>query len=251
MSKTTNRRCTVQMGQTLVLMLMAAGMACASTQQGGEGMRAAPSKFGNGSSTTNYVSHLDYSGTSYYASYPCTGCTDPVILEFQPVEDTYKFQWEPAVHAVNKGSVVARVINRSDVTFRDDKFTLEPYETSQQSAYAWVGYAIQSNGNDWRGFGVYTLDGSGKVNGEWSLVEPSKINVCTTATPPSKSAIHKMPPASTGCHYLSQKGASMVTRLASRAIPSDYPAASRSTAALGIGGLWISCSGGCCQVSTM
>jgi len=249
-SRTPNRRYAVLLRQALVSTLIVAGIACASTQHGGSGARNnAPPKFGNGSQTSGYVSQLHYAGTSYYNSYPCaTGCPDLVVLEFQPVDDTFSFPWAAAVNAPDKGSVVARVINRSDVAFTDGDFTLEPYNTSNQFAYAWVGHATRSNGSEFVGFGVYTLDGSGKVSGEWSLVASADINICTMANPPSKSAIHRMPPASTNCHHPLQAGASTVTRLASRSIPSDFVAKPRPLAA-GLGGLWISCSGGCCQVS--
>jgi hypothetical protein len=255
-SRTRNGRYNAQLGQTLFAVLSAVTMACtpSGTHNGGVGVLASPQEFGNGAPTSNYVRQLNFSpDTSYFAPYACTGCSGEVTLEFQPLADTYNVDWVPAVNAPNRGSVVARVRNVSNETFNDGNFKLEPYNVTHQYAYAWVGHAKRNDGTDWLGFGVYTLNEStGVVTGEWSLVAPAKIQVCTTANPHTKPAIHKMPPPSVACHYLAQNNPSIITRLASLAIPKAYAASTRSaTAALGgLGGLWISCSGGCCQVST-
>jgi len=255
-SRTRNRRYNVQLGQTLFAIVIAIAMACTPSgkQNGGGAVIPPPAPFGNGAPTRTYVDSLTFSpDTSYVGTYPsCTTCSDSVTLKFEPLDTTFNVKWQPAVTAPNRGSVVARVSNTSNKTFAEGNFKLEPYSTSQQYAYAWIGHAKESDGTtDWLGFGVYTLNAAGVVTGEWSLVPPSKIKVCTANTH-TRPAIHKMPPASTNCHYLAQNNSSIFTRLASLVMPKAYAATNGRTAIAvgGLGGLWISCSGGCCQVTT-
>lgn len=226
-----------------------AAMSCA-TSGSGVGLKAyRPMVFGaDGGETLNYLATLNFSAdTSYFASY-----SGGVILEFQPLDTTYKVTWAPLVNPGQKGSVVARLRNVSSSPFTDGDFTLDPYNSSHQYAYLWVGTAKKSDGTEWRGFGVYTLNNAGTVSGEWSLVAPQKIQVCATANPHKRPAIHETPPPSTGCRFLAENIPSVTTRLASLIMPNAYASTRAATAALagGLGGLWISCSGGCCQIST-
>lgn len=239
-----------QLGRTLLTVALTVGAACAT---GGVDVRATrPSVFGNGSQTASYVASIKDKfspDTAYYWNY------GGASLEFQPLDTTQRINWNSLLNPSGRGAVVARVRNTSNATFTDGTFTLEPYNVAHQDAYVWVGVAKLSNGTSTHmGFGVYTLSTTGDVTGEWSLVAPAKIQTCPNAKPRTKPAIHAQHPASDGpCHDIGQTNPSMITRLASLAIPEAHAATTHtaSAALAGLGGLWISCSGGCCQVSTM
>jgi len=249
MSKRNRGLTSTQLGRTLFTVVLTLGAACATGGSGEHTFAKRPSVFGNGSETAAYITSIkdNFSpDTAYFWNY------GGAQLEFQPLDTTQKINWHALLNS-DRGGVVARVRNTSNTTFVDGTFTLDPYNVSQQDAYVWVGVAKLSNGTStYKGFGVYTLNTDGVVSGEWSLVAPSKIELCPNARARTKPAIHEQHPPTDGPCHIVQTNPSMLTRLASVAIPEAHAATTNFSSAsfAALGGLWISCSGGCCRVST-
>ena len=206
---------------------------------------------GDGKETLDYVKGLRFTDdTAYRASYACDGCSPAgVTLMFLPREHAERIAWPAHLQSGQTGEVVAKVVNVDNATFTDGNFTLAPND----SAYFWVG-EVDYNGAPTRGFGVYKLTATGTLAGEWS-VRPMTgyIKHCPNPAPRSKPAVRDHHVGPGVCTQIAVAGSTGKTRLASLGISTAYAAsaavASRMFAALGQ--LWISCSGGCCQVSTI
>ena len=225
--------------------IASAGLVAGCTH-GGRGMLASGPKgaFGNGDETRDYIDGLGFTAdTGYVASY--SGAT----LLFLPRNRAQNVNWQADLQSQSPGDVVAQVMNISATTFTEGNFSLAQNEV----AYAWVG-EVKVNGATTRGFGIYKIDSRGFATGEWSVVATDKIKFCRNERSRSKPAIknqHDGPP--TDCSRIVGLDVSRRTRLASLVVSDAYAASTPSATAafLGLGGLWISCSGGCCQISTM
>jgi hypothetical protein len=106
-------------------------------------------------------------------------------------------------------------------------------------AYAWVG---QIGANDERGFAIYRIDGTGKRVSTWW--ETAILKYCP-GKQRDKPAIKKThPPTDSACVPIASG-----TPIGSVRLASTSPALFLPLASPGDGGsLWVSCSGGCCEV---
>ena len=143
------------------------------------------------------------------------------------------------------GDVVAQVMNIGNATFTDGGFTLAP----NQVAYIWVG-EVRFEGAPTRGYGVYTLSNTGYIAGEWSVAPLSKIQFCSNTANRRKPSIKANHPGPDNCAPIAL-APTKTNRLASLGVSAAFaaPATSASSAVAAIGGLWISCAGGCCKLS--
>lgn len=198
-------------------------------------------QFGTGSETLDYVDKLGFTAdTAYIGNY------SGVNLMFLPREHAQGINWQNDLRTGAAGDVVAQVVNISNTTFTDGGFSLAPNEV----AYAWVG-EIKYEGNTARGFGIYKLNSGGFQAGEWYVYPMSKIKFCensATRRRPSIKNEHPGPPGD--CQPMALGASSGSTRLASLGASVAYAANVRAaSSAFVLGKLWISCAGGCCQVS--
>jgi hypothetical protein len=139
--------------------------------------------------------------------------------------------WESAMQPGRPGHVVAIVMNVDGVTFPD--LNLKPGER----AYAWVGQ-IGSNAAD-RGFAIYKLDASGTATNTW--FRTTDVSHCDNIAVRSKPAIKTAHPAGGAPCYRIKTGAA--------AMLASHNTSHALTGGMVGGSLWISCSGGCCQVT--
>lgn len=199
-------------------------------------------QFGNGQETLDYVDNIGFTAdTAYIRSYGGTS------LMFLPRDKGQGINWQGALRPGAAGDVVAQVVNVGNVTFTEGSFSLAPNDV----AYLWVG-EIRYEGAPTRGSGVYKLSNTGFVAGEWSVAPLSKMKWCRNDGPRRRPAIknsHPGPP--TDCEPIALGPSSKTNRVASLGISAAFAAPAPSTAmtVAAIGGLWISCAGGCCQIS--
>jgi hypothetical protein len=123
------------------------------------------------------------------------------------------------------------VINIDSIAFPD--LGLAP----KKIAYAWVGQNGPDPIND-RGFGVYRLGPNGLTAGSWFVSKD--VQHCDNPATRGKPAVKAQHPPGQTC--------SPITVSASFGVKPAYGATTTKGVMLS-GGLWISCSGGCCQVS--
>lgn len=196
----------------------------------------------DGTETLRYLRSLDFTISSTGDSnvvkqFACgvSQSTCPaagVRLMLIPEAAAEERDWESAMQPGRSGHVVAMVMNVDGVTFPD--LNLKPGER----AYAWVGQ-IGANASD-RGFAIYKLDVNGMATNTW--FKTTDVSHCDNIAVRSKPAIKTAhPPGGPPCARI-KTGASLAT-LASHTMSSEM------TASLIGGSLWISCSGGCCQVT--
>jgi hypothetical protein len=196
----------------------------------------------DGPATLKYLSGLDFTVASTGDSvlvkqYPCADPTKcpagGVRLMFIPEQSAQIRDWTKAMTKKNEGYVVAAVLNVDGVTFPD--LGLDPGKL----AYAWVGQTGTTEGE--RGFAVYRID---KVTGltQATWWKTSNVSHCdNTATRNEPSVKDKYPVGET-CTPIQVGQNSLGVSTAFAAVPRPYAALQP------IGQLWISCSGGCCQV---
>lgn len=205
-------------------------------------------QFGNGQETLDYVDGLGFTAdTGYIASYACTGCSKDVNLMFLPRDHAQNIRWQSKLQQGAPGEVVAQVVNVDNVPFTDGNFTLAPHEV----AYVWVG-EVTYGGASTRGFGIYRLNDAGYLAGEWSVAPISKIKYCPHPNPGlrHKPAIKDHHTGPGDCAAITVAQGTSERRLASLGISAAYAASAASSTTLAVmGQLWISCSGGCCQVN--
>jgi hypothetical protein len=191
--------------------------------------------------TQNYLNGLDFTIAStgdsiLVAQYPCANPAScpagGVWLMFVPEQHAEQRDWKNDMKKNAAGDVVAMVINIDSIAFPD--LGLAP----KKIAYAWVGQNGPDPIND-RGFGVYRLGPNGLTAGSWFVSKD--VQHCDNPATRGKPAIKDHHPGSDStCVPIVAK--------ASFGVKSAY--ASTTTRSLMLsGGLWISCSGGCCQVS--
>jgi len=192
--------------------------------------------------TQGYIaSNLDFTYTSGKLE-DDFACADPAKC---PPNGTVKLRIIPDRHAENRdwlkvvtgkkieGYIVARLENIDPRNNTLDVLNLAP----GQFAYQWVGQ-LKSNDPE-RGVGFYNIDANGKVDPKIQIIQ--SIQHCDdddplgSPNPGKKPKVAKMPNHSNSlCWKLSRGGGK--ARLVRKPL---FPSA----------GLWISCSGGCCQVS--
>ena len=198
----------------------------------------------NGKETLQYLDKLDFTIASVGESvlvkkYKCTpqGTCPPdgVRLMFIPETGAYKRDWQKAMTKDNEGYVVAAVLNVDNTVFAD--LGLEPGKL----AYVWVGQIGATT--DLRGLAVYRLDDNGVRAATWS--QTSKLNLCTKPNSPTRTrpSIKGKYPDGETCTQISVAQSIFGPRVA-------YAATARSAFQEIISGLWISCSGGCCEVGS-
>jgi hypothetical protein len=245
------------MGKRIVgrgtLMLGIAGLlAWGCARPANQATRAGGSKgqFGAGQATLDYLDKLDFviSGRGdslLVADYPCkvaSAClpNGSVRLMFIPEATAYKVDWGKAMKKDAEGDVVAAVVNVDGIDFPD--LNLAPGER----AYAWVGQVGPDPDKD-RGFAVYKLDQYGKVEGNpWWLTLKDKIQHCDNGQARDKPAIHETHKPGETCKTITaSSGFGGGASLAYAAVPAAMALAP------GGGSLWISCSGGCCEVGAL
>ena len=196
----------------------------------------------NGAETLKYLRELDFTiastgDSNIVKQFACgvsqTTCPAAgVRLMLVPEANAAERDWESAMQPGRSGHVVAIVMNMDGVTFPD--LNLKPGER----AYAWVGQ-IGTSAAD-RGFAIYKLDANGVATNTW--FKTTDVSHCDNSDVRSKPAIKTAHPTGGAPCARIKTGASLAT-LAS------HNTSSEMTAAMIGGSLWISCSGGCCQVT--
>jgi hypothetical protein len=201
----------------------------------------------NGAETLLYVKGLAFTGAGgLKAPYNCAACPGGKIqLLMIPATTAQNWNWQADLGPGAPGDVVAQVINIDTVKF--DELNLAPGEV----AYAWVGQIAANGAPKNRGFGVYKLDNNGNRAGEWSVVPKDSIEFCPHDTPYDAPSIKTHHEGGGPCAVITSAAGTGKNRLAGLGISAAYAATARSasTALVGLGQLWITCSGGCCQVN--
>ncbi len=192
--------------------------------------------------------------TSYTASFSCAGYTgcpaSGVMLKFTPNPGSHPERWQTWMSTATYplGKTIAIVTNV-------DKVRFPPLDLGVgDSAAVWVGQ-IGPNAAD-RGFGIYKLDKyNHRVGSPWWKKAAAEITYCESPehTPApgrrSNAAIHIRDTA----HEMQWSCGSMAGA-ANAQTSSNYHSAMLVSAlrrSQGISHLWISCSGGCCDVGAM
>ena len=207
-------------------------------------------QFGNGQETLDYVNGLGFTAdSSYVDGYDCTECQPRrlVRLMFLPLDHAENVQWQKHLRHDEEGQVVAQIKNLDNVKFAD--LNLDTGEV----AYAWAG-EIKYNNAPTRGFAIYKLNKQGFMERQWYTTTLDRIEFCKNSAKRTKPAIKDkhdaMAPGSSSCNPISVASRTGNIRLASLGASVAYAAVTRrSSMTLALGKLWISCSGGCCQIS--
>jgi hypothetical protein len=236
---------------TLTLAMLAIG-ACSPAPQA-VGANQLKGEFGSDSAATRaYVDKLDFqiSGMAdsvWVADYPCVGTCGTKTstkLMFVPSSSAQHVNWENNLKSGAAGDVVAMVINVDDHDYIGGETLAGPANLTlapNQHAYAWVGQ-IKKDDPAARGFGIYTIDSTGKkTGGPWWVKQESGISYCRFDSPADrKPAIHQRHP--------NEK----CKTAAAQAFPFTSIAYAAETSAMmqPLGGdLWFSCDMGCCQIT--
>lgn len=238
MSRMIDGKARAHVALTAVFVTLAVGCAPSTSNMMSNGPKG---QFGNGQETLDYVDGLGFTADTAYI-----GTYSGVNLMFLPREHGQGINWQGDLRPGAPGDVVAQVMNISNTTFTDGGFTLAPNEI----AYAWVG-EIKYNGAANRGFGIYKLNNTGYLAGEWSVYPLDKIKWCRNNAQRRKPAIKNSHPGPPGdCEPIALGPSSGSNRLASFGASVAYAATVRAAStAFAVGKLWISCAGGCCQIS--
>ena len=153
-----------------------------------------------------------------------------------PETSSHQRDWESAMRVNHAGHVVSMVVNVDGMAFPD--LGLQPGER----AYAWVGQ-IGTTATE-RGFAIYRLNSSGVTTNTW--FKATDVKHCDNdevRSKPSVKTAHPTPPGSAACVAIPVGTASLAT------LASHTTSTASMRAAFQQGQLWISCSGGCCEVT--
>jgi hypothetical protein len=155
----------------------------------------------------------------------------PRDVRIIPSDSAYHVDWDKAINGTGNGYYVAKIYNRSNAAIAALGIP------GNQTGYLWVG---RLNENE-RGVAIVLVRNNGNAQIAKKL---SWDNFC--ATPHSRSKVELTDGKKCDARSAAQASASVPTTvmLASNVRPA--PAASSSFLA-GLG-LWITCSGGCCEV---
>lgn len=201
----------------------------------------------NGAATLNYVKGLGFTGAGgLFSKFDCATCPGgKILLMIIPVTDAPARNWQGDLTSGNPGDVVAQVINIDTVAFPE--LSLD----TNQVAYAWVGQIGPNGTPNNRGFGVYKLKDDGTVAASRWVLPKSQIKFCPHDNPQAAPHITEHHEGPGQCGFLTASAVKGKNRLGWFGVSPAYGATahSASTATVGSGGLWITCSGGCCQVS--
>jgi hypothetical protein len=183
--------------------------------------------------TKDYINNLvDFEprhekDSSFVYDFDCENCAKPKIrMWISPEKKAHKVKWEDGLSgSTNVGWIVAAIYNADTDPYVP--LSLQPGET----AYLWVGPLNQA-GTD-HGIAIYKID---KSDGSASaaMMQTKSWKHCVPNTPESRShaAAHHEHPQNQTC--------------------TDENTGTPIATALRVGssvGTWISCTGGCCQVS--
>jgi hypothetical protein len=243
-SKTIDGRALRQLAWAAVIVMVAVGCTHNASTEPPKG------QFGNGQETLDYVNALGFTADSAYIDgYDCTECQPRrlVTLMFLPLDHAENVQWQKHLRRDEEGEVVAQIKNIDKVKFAD--LNLD----TGQVAYAWVG-EIKYNNAATRGFAIYKLNKEGFVERQWYTTTLDRIEFCKNTAKRTKPAIkdkHDTQPATASpCGTISLAAGAGETWLASLGASVAHAAGARtSSMSFAVGKLWISCAGGCCQVS--
>lgn len=245
MSSTIDRKRRRRLAQGGLLLVVVSLLATGWKSYSNAAVAGPKGRFGaDGAETLKYLGGLDFSIASTGDSivvkqYPCavnpTQCPAAgVRLMIIPESSAEQRDWESAMQSNRSGHVVAMVVNVDGMTFPDLGLK------SGERAYGWVGQ-IGPNATD-RGFAIYRLDAYGVATNTWFLTKD--VSHCDNPDIRSKPAVKTAHPA----------GGPPCVRIgvapASLGMLASHTTTAVSTGALLAGGLWISCSGGCCEVKT-
>ena len=232
--------------QLTVMLLFGAAALIAGCSKGTNAVATGNGQKGSfgvdGPATLKYLNTLDFQIASvgdsvlvkkYLCKTPGNTCPpDGVRLMFIPENNAYNRDWRKAMQKDNEGYVVATVLNVDNMTFSD--LGLEPGKL----AYAWVGQIGATTAD--RGFAVYRIDPStGLRQATWS--ETDSVSHCDNAAYRDKPSVKDKHPGSGTCTPITIAESVFGPRAA-------YAATSRSAFQPELSGLWISCTGGCCEV---
>lgn len=245
MAKANNRRRLTRFMQATVFLVVVGFLAVGWKGSSNAASAGPKGQFGvDGAETLKYLRGLDFTIASTGDSivvkqYPCavtpTLCPAAgVRLMIIPEASAEQRDWESAMEANRAGHVVAMVVNVDGMTFPDLGLK------SGERAYAWVGQ-IGANATD-RGFAIYRLDANGVATNNWFLTKD--VSHCENPEVRSKPAIKTAHPVGgLPCVRIGLASASLGMFASHTTTPA-------STGALLAGQLWISCSGGCCEVKS-
>lgn len=200
---------------------------------------------GDGQKTLRYLRHLDFTiestGDSILTGdFTCKNCTTGYLkngyirLMFIPENDAHHVDWADAAEKGGRGEVVALVINMDIKTLPE--IDLPPGGI----AYAWVG---QIDAIDTRGFGIYRIDKTTGMRAGMGWWVTATLKHCPDKEH-NKPAIKKNHPITVPdvCNPIASG-----TPSGSVSLASTSPGLFMLPPGDG-GSLWVSCSGGCCEV---
>jgi hypothetical protein len=192
----------------------------------------------DGAETLKYLRGLDFTISSTGDSnvvtpYACAACQAAgVRLMLVPEAAAQDRDWESAMQPGRSGHVVAIVMNIDAAPFPD--LNLKPGDR----AYAWVGQ-IGPNAAD-RGFAIYKLDANGVATNTW--FKTTDVSHCDNSDVRSRPAIRT-------AHKGGGKPCARIKTGASLATLASHDMSAGLAGVMAGKSLWISCSGGCCQVT--
>lgn len=196
----------------------------------------------DGAETLKYLRGLDFTiastgDSNVVTQYACgvspSSCrAGNVRLMLIPEAAAHQRDWESAMQPGRSGHVVAIVVNVDGMTFPDLNLN------AGERAYAWVGQ-IGPNAAD-RGFAIYKLDANGVATNTW--FKTTDVSYCENSDIRSRPAVKTAHPAGGKPCARIKTGASIAT-LASHDMSAGLSGVMAGKS------LWISCSGGCCQVT--
>ena len=195
--------------------------------------------------------------TSYTASFPCTGydqcpSSGVVSLEFIPKPGSHTERWQMLMTATNPSGKIVGTLKSAD---RFAPLDLAPGEI----AGLWVGQIGPDAVRD-RGFGIYKLDSDGhRVGQPWWKKTADQIIYCEPRSPTpnpggrTNAAIHMK-------NIATEMGWNCGPLVPMAQSTSNYRGGAKyqntmlvtdARRSQGISHLWISCSGGCCDIGAM
>lgn len=195
--------------------------------------------------------------TSYTASFACTGydgCPSSGIvkLKFTPKPGAHAVRWQTILTSSTPNATrIGTLTNVDAVRFP----TLDL--ASGAAAGLFIGQIGPDPVND-RGFGIYKLDSQGhRVGQPWWKKTAAEITYCEPPTPAmypggrSQAAIHMKDTAHEMGWNCSPMAPAAANTQSSSSNNHGMSLVTMPRKSQGISHLWISCSGGCCDIGAM